>query len=111
MSARTVIEWEPGVDVTFNGVSIVQEKFKELLHRHATKSTLKRWALNDLYCEQLRPYTYVSIVLVHPNGRKAFGTGFAKQRPTDRWNSSVGFNVALSRAVTDALSTNKEKNA
>lgn len=75
-----------------------------LVRRYATKRTLKRWAVSDIYSEQVKPYTYAHIILRHKdNGKTVKGTGFSKQRPTDTWNTDIGFRVALSRAIKDAL--------
>lgn len=75
-----------------------------LVNRYATKRTLRRWEVSDIYGEQVSPYTYVNIVLRHKdNGKLATGTGFSKQRPTDTWNREIGYRVALSRAIKDAL--------
>lgn len=87
---------------------------QSLVKRYATKATRKRWNVRDVKVIQKKPYTMVLVwmtrgitkgrakdALYYTDNRN--GTGFSKQRPTDTWNETIGVNVALSRAIRDAL--------
>lgn len=88
----------------------IAEDALALVNRYATKRTLRRWAVSDVYSEQVRPFTYAHVVLRHRDNNKTVnGTGFSKQRPTDRWNTNIGFRVALARAVRDALGVRRNE--
>lgn len=84
---------------------------QSLVKRYATKKTRKRWAVRNIEMIQKKPYTMVLVWMtrgIAKGGVKYYtdnrnGTGFSKQRPTDTWNETIGVNVALSRAIRDAL--------
>ena len=48
-------------------------------------------------------YTMVTILAVKGDHHLE-GFGFSKARPTDKYNAEIGFNIALKRAIEDAVS-------
>lgn len=48
-------------------------------------------------------YTMVTILAVKGDHHLE-GFGFSKARPTDKYNAEIGFNIALKRAIEDAIS-------
>jgi len=60
---------------------------------------------------QKKPYTMVTVEV----DNNIEGVGFAKSSPKDKWDSSIGFSIALFRAVRDAkhkqLNSNNTKHA
>ncbi len=83
------------------GLDLVESFIK----RYANRYTLKDWEPTNGHVTQQGPYTVAYVSLAHRKGLRSMqhGTGFCKQRPTDRYNAEIGKQVALARAVKDAL--------
>ena len=48
-------------------------------------------------------YTCAVIELAHSLKGSVSGVGFAKRRPTDKYNESIGRRIAMRRAIEDAV--------
>lgn len=50
-------------------------------------------------------YTCAVIELAHSLKGSVSGVGFAKRRPTDRYDEAIGLRIAMRRAIEDAVTS------
>lgn len=94
------------VDARIHKESPYKDKAVELIRRATRGKHTRKWKLTKARSVTTGAFTYVSVELTSPSGKKKYGAGQSKRSPHDLWNPEVGITIALSRAVHDALDSN-----
>ena len=82
----------------------LRETALEDIRRASRHKRYRRWHPVAVDFISKGNYTAAVIEMAHAKKGTAQGVGFAKRRPTDKYDALVGQRIAMKRAIEDALS-------
>lgn len=81
----------------------LREVAEEDIRRASRGKRYRRWHPVAIDFISKGNYTAAVVEMVHALKGTARGAGFAKRRPTDKYDPQVGQRIAMKRAIEDAL--------